>query len=111
MIRTTIFIAVLILLFSTICMSDPCRFEHPGKGVIDITSLGRTDGTAAYADRIPSGQSTYSMLILFLAYIRTTRYLLIIEYSYNPCKPFSEGFHCTNVAVCQSKYWNMSTLF
>jgi len=103
-IRTTIFIAVLTLLFSTICMSDPCRFEYPGKGVIDITTLGRTDGTAAYADRIPSGQPSYSMLILFLVYIRTRRCLLIIEYSYNPCKPFSEGFYCTNVAVCQGDY-------
>jgi len=104
MIRTTIFIAVLTLLFSTICMSDPCRFEHPEKGVIDITILGRTDGTAAYADRVPSVESNYSMLILFLVYIRTRRCLLIIEYSYNPCKPFSEGFYCTNVAVCQSEY-------
>ncbi len=104
MIRTTIFIAVLTLLFSTICMSDPCRFEYPGKGVIDITTLGRTDGTAAYADRIPPRQPSYSMLILFLVYIRTRRCLLIIEYSYNPCKPFSKGYYCTNVAVCQSEY-------
>ncbi|UJR12774.1 hypothetical protein I4U23_016948 [Adineta vaga] len=63
-------------------MSDPCRFEYPGKGILDITTLGRTDGTAAYADRIPPRQPDY-------------------KYSYNPCKPFSKGFYCTNVAVCQ----------
>jgi hypothetical protein len=28
-------------------------------------------------------------------------YFLIIEYSYNPCKPFSEGTGCINVAACQ----------
>jgi hypothetical protein len=111
MIRTTIFIGVLTLLFSTICMSDPCRFEYPGKGVIDITTLGRTDGTAAYEDRVPSKPSGYSMLILFVFYIRTRQCLLIIEYSYNPCKPFSKGYYCTNVAVCQSEYWDRSTLF
>ena len=62
MIRTTIFIVLLTLLYSTICMSDPCRFVHPEKGVIDITTLGRTDGNAAYADRVPSVSSGYSML-------------------------------------------------
>jgi hypothetical protein len=71
MIRITIFIVVLILLLSTICMSDPCRFEHPEKGVIDITMLGRTDGTAKYADKVPATGSDYSMLILFLVYIGT----------------------------------------
>ena len=63
-IRTTIFNVVLILLFSTMCTSDPCRFEHTEKGVIDITTLGRTDGKAAYADRMPSTESKYSMLLL-----------------------------------------------
>ena len=27
--------------------------------------------------------------------------ILIIEYSYNPCKPFSEGNTCKDVAACQ----------
>ena len=104
MIRTTIFITVSTLLFSTICMSDPCRFEHPEKGVIDITTLGRPDGTAAFVDRVSSTQPGYSMLILILVYISSRRCLVIIDYSYNPCKPFSEGFYCTNVAACQSEY-------
>ena len=29
--------------------------------------------------------------------------MLIIEYSYNPCKPFSEGSNCENVVACRSK--------
>jgi hypothetical protein len=28
-------------------------------------------------------------------------YFLFVEYSYNPCKPFSEGATCVNVAACQ----------
>ncbi|CAF1656613.1 unnamed protein product, partial [Adineta ricciae] len=82
MIGTTILITFLILLYSTICISDPCRFEYPGKGVIDITSLGRSDGKAAYADILPLIPSGY-------------------KYSYNPCKQFSEGSVCVNTAACQ----------
>ena len=63
MIRIIIFIVGSTLLLSTLCVSDPCRFEHPGKGVIDITTLGRTDGKAAYADKVPSAETNYSMLI------------------------------------------------
>ncbi len=70
-VRTTIFVAILTLLFSTICMTDPCRFEHPEKGVIDITTLGRSDGTAAYEDRVPSKPSGYSMLIFCLSCLHT----------------------------------------
>ena len=63
MIRTTIFIAVLTLLFSTICMSDPCRFEYPGKGVIDLSFIGRTDEKAAYSDETTRAASNSSMFI------------------------------------------------
>ena len=66
MILITIFVIVLTVLYSTICVADPCRFEHPEKGVIDITTLGRTDGNAAYADRIPSTTPYFSILTLFL---------------------------------------------
>lgn len=66
LIRTAHFIALVALLFPSICMSDPCRFEYPGKGVIDITTLGRSDGTATYADRRPSAQPGYSMSIFIL---------------------------------------------
>ena len=90
---------------------DSCRFQHPSKGLIDLTTLGRTDGTAAYADRLPSIPTGYSMLILLFVSIFIRRYLLIIEYSYNPCKPFSEGSACQNVAACQCEYCNRSIFF
>jgi hypothetical protein len=42
-----------------------CRFEYPGKGIIDLTTLGRGDGIAAFPDKIPPSGSNYSMLSLF----------------------------------------------
>ncbi|CAF3675806.1 unnamed protein product [Rotaria sp. Silwood1] len=68
-------------LSSLIIADDPCRFEAT-KGVIDLTSLGRTDGKAAYPDKLPPTGSGY-------------------KYSYNPCKPFTEEPACNGVAVCQ----------
>ena len=66
MIRTRVFTVIFItLLFSAAFAVDPCRFEYPGRGVIDLTTLGRTDGKPAYADRLPTTASSYSMLILF----------------------------------------------
>ncbi len=44
---------------------DPCRFVHP-KGIIDLTSLGRIDGKAAYPDEVPPTGSNYRTSILFL---------------------------------------------
>ncbi|CAF1391224.1 unnamed protein product [Adineta steineri] len=75
------FISLLIALSTLIVADDPCRFEH-SKGIIDLTSLGRTDGKPAYPDQTPSVGSNY-------------------VYSYNPCKPFSEGDTCKGVAACQ----------
>ena len=63
MIRTIIFIATLTLLFSTICMCDPCRFEYPGKGVIDFSFIDRTDEKAAYSDEPTRAASNFSMSI------------------------------------------------
>ncbi len=79
---------------------DSCRFSHT-KGVIDLTSLGRRDGIAKYLDQIPPTGSNYSMLMLFFVLIFLIPYLLIVEYSYNPCRAFSEGTACQNVAACQ----------
>jgi hypothetical protein len=42
-------IVALVLSFSIAVESDPCRFEYPGKGVIDITTIGHSDGTTAYS--------------------------------------------------------------
>ncbi|UJR38145.1 hypothetical protein I4U23_030823 [Adineta vaga] len=70
------------IFFSLIIADDPCRFEVKDKGVIDISSLASKDGKAAFPDESPSAGSNYI-------------------YSYNPCKAFSEGDTCKNVAVCQ----------
>lgn len=88
--------------FSAISADDPCRFVHP-TGVIDLTSLGRTDGKPAYPDQVPTATPYYSMFVLFQILKYTIQCLIIIEYSYNPCKPFSEGEICQNVAACQSE--------
>ncbi len=45
--------------------NNSCRFEYPGTGVIDLTTLGRGDGIAAYPDKIPQTGVNYSMLSLF----------------------------------------------
>jgi len=68
MIRLTIFIVVFAILSQLIISDDPCRFSHT-KGVIDLTSLGRTDGIAKYSDRLPPTGSNYSMLMLFFVLI------------------------------------------
>lgn len=55
-----------------------CLFDD-GSGVIDITSLGNSDGTPRF-DKIVGGDFYY--------------------YSYNPCKPFTQ-LKCKDAAVCQ----------
>ncbi|CAF1285472.1 unnamed protein product [Adineta steineri] len=69
------------LLTSSVIADDPCRYETT-KGVIDLTSVGRTDGKPAYADKTPPASADY-------------------KYSYNPCKPFTELPNCVGVAACQ----------
>lgn len=60
-------IVAFILPLSIVVADDPCRFEYPGKGVIDITTLGHTDGTPAFANRKPANASatSYRMSTLF----------------------------------------------
>ncbi len=62
----TIITAVFASLSSVIVADDPCRIQFP-KGVIDLTSVGRTDGSPAYKDKIPPTGSSYSMLTLFFS--------------------------------------------
>ena len=100
----TNFIVVFILLISIATADDPCRFEYPGKGVIDITTLGHTDGSAAFADQFTKPPSNYSIKILFEISRFLKQLLFFLEYSYNPCKPFTSSFYCQNVAACQSEY-------
>jgi hypothetical protein len=65
---STIFIIVFGVLSSLNIADDPCRFVHPKKGVIDLTSLARHDGQAAYQHAMPPEGGYYSMLILFLSF-------------------------------------------
>ncbi len=44
---------------------NPCRFEYPGKGVIDFSFIGRTDEKAAYSDETTRAASNFSMFIEF----------------------------------------------
>ncbi len=104
-------IIVFILSFSITVTGNPCRYEHAGKGVIDITTIGHSDGTPAFANQFQANVSNatgYSMLIVFdLKSLELTyNHLFILEYSYNPCKPFSQTSACEHVAVCQSKHSN-----
>ncbi|CAF3522807.1 unnamed protein product [Rotaria socialis] len=64
-----------------IIADDSCRYQTD-KGVIDISSLARTDDKAKYPDKVPATGSGY-------------------KYSYNPCKPFTELPSCQGVAACQ----------
>ena len=57
---STIVIVAFALLFGTSSADDACRYET-SKGVIDLTSVGKTDGTAAFPDATPSIGSNYSM--------------------------------------------------
>jgi hypothetical protein len=61
MVQTTTVTLVFILSLSTILADNPCRFESPEKGVIDLTTLGRTDGQAAYPYRFPLAASGYGI--------------------------------------------------
>jgi hypothetical protein len=95
----TIFIVVFVILSPIIIADDPCKFTHPDKGTIDLTTLGKTDGTPAYLDKIPPTGSNYSTFNLFQGLTR--KYFFVVEFSYNPCRPFSEGVDCQDVAACQ----------
>lgn len=65
--RLTIFIIAFTILPSLI-IGDPCRYESE-KGIIDLTSVGRIDGTAAYVEKIPLTEHKYSISILIFVLI------------------------------------------
>jgi hypothetical protein len=74
-----------ILSFCCATLADnSCIFEHPIKGVINLTSIGLRNNQPRFRD-ISSSLSSY--------YI----------YSFNPCYSFMEN-DCQNVSVCQSMY-------
>lgn len=77
---------------------NPCRFDN-SKGVIDLSTVGRSDGKAAFPDKTPPTSPDYSECIQCAVGLRSLRSSL--EYSYNPCQPFTEEPACKNVAACQ----------
>ena len=60
------FIVVFLLSFSITFAVDPCRFEYPGKVVIDLTTVAHSDGTAAFPDVIPASSPHFSMWSLYI---------------------------------------------
>jgi hypothetical protein len=48
---------------TTSSIFDSCRFEYPGKGVIDFSFIGRTDEKATYTNEMTRTASTFSMFI------------------------------------------------
>ncbi len=62
----TIFTISFAVLSSLIIADDPCVFIDDVKGTIDLSSLGRTDGKATYADRQPPTPTGYSKLIILI---------------------------------------------
>ena len=85
--------------------TGPCRFQYPGKGVIDFSFIGRTDAKAAYTDETTRTASNFSTFLEFCPFNPMTSHLFhILEYSYNPCRSFSEGTDCIGVSVCQSEW-------
>jgi hypothetical protein len=66
MIRFTTYIVFFAIFSLLISADDPCRFDSPGNGVIDISSLSHSDGKAAYPDRNPQTGGDWSMRLLCL---------------------------------------------
>ncbi|CAF0928293.1 unnamed protein product [Adineta steineri] len=78
-----------ILLFVlALCLRDqlnartPCIYDLNPKGIIDLTSVGRMDGTPAWKNVHPEISDKH-------------------VYSYNPCHSFTQ-YACIDVAACQS---------
>ncbi|XP_046551274.1 uncharacterized protein LOC124260997 [Haliotis rubra] len=90
-------IVILCVYMITPSSSEDCKKINScscknSKGTIDLSPLGKNDGTAKYADKADGTGQWY--------------------YSYNPCNEFSEGSGgCDKVAACQtdtiSSYFNL----
>ncbi|CAF3349978.1 unnamed protein product [Rotaria socialis] len=73
---------LLVYLPNQLISVDPCVFDLHAKGIIDLTGVGRVDGTPAWKNVKP---------------VKDDQHL----YSYNPCRPFTQSA-CINVAACQT---------
>lgn len=100
------FISLLLFCLVILCFPKesstvtPCLYDINEKGVIDITSIGRVDGTPKWKNQNPQITDQHGKCLICLAFCLTIVFILV--YSYNPCKPFSQS-SCDNVAACQSK--------
>lgn len=61
--RVVAFSVIFSVLFRNTFADNPCRFEVAGKGVIDLTSVGRDDGQPLYENLAPLIESNYSRLL------------------------------------------------
>ncbi|CAF3933535.1 unnamed protein product [Rotaria sordida] len=48
-----------ILIFNIIIADDPCKYETPNKGLIDLSSIGKMDGTPVWKDIPPDKTENY----------------------------------------------------
>ena len=87
---STTFVIVLGVLSLLIVADDPCRFFHPIKGVIDLTSLAGPSGKAAYRHEMPPEGGYYSMLISFSSFYSSlfnnslSQHIVIIRVNHFP---------------------------
>ncbi|CAM4890598.1 unnamed protein product [Rotaria socialis] len=82
--KTLVLFSYLLLVYlpNQLISVDPCVFDLHAKGIIDLTGVGRVDGTPAWKNVKP---------------VKDDQHL----YSYNPCRPFTQSA-CINVAACQT---------
>ncbi|CAF1588949.1 unnamed protein product [Rotaria sp. Silwood1] len=52
-----------ILIFNVIIADDPCKYEIPNKGLIDLSSIGKMDGTPVWKDIPPDKTENYGNLV------------------------------------------------
>lgn len=60
----TIVIVILTIQSSIIIADNPCEFQT-GQGLINLTTVAKNDGTAAYPDQPTAVGSNFSRLYLF----------------------------------------------
>jgi len=109
MVRVVLNIVFLAIMSPLILADDPCKYTT-SYGTIDISSLSGTGGSPRYKD-IHSPGSGWSMFFSGSHCRGLPLCHFIIEYSFNPCKSFSEGGHCRDAAVCQSKHLTWIVFF
>ena len=102
MVRVMLNIVFLAIMSPLILADDPCKYTT-SYGTIDISSLAGPSGSPRYKD-VHSPGSGWSMFFSGSHCRGLPLCHFIIEYSFNPCKSFSEGGHCRDASVCQSKY-------